>query len=84
MSAATQARARPIRVLHVITRMIVGGAQENTMLSCALIDRARYPSELLSGVETGAEGSLHDQCRARGVPLEVEPTLVRRPHPALD
>ena len=34
-TAAGRGPSRPIRVLHVITRMIVGGAQENTMLSCA-------------------------------------------------
>jgi len=72
---------RPIRVLHVITRMIVGGAQENTMLSCALIDPARFPSETISGPETGPEGSLHDECRRRGVRLVLEPSLVRRVHP---
>lgn len=75
---------RPLQVLHVITRMIVGGAQENTLLSCSLIDRARFPSEILCGLETGAEGSLHDDCRAAGVPLHLEPTLVRRTHPVLD
>ena len=32
-------RARPV-VHHVITRLIAGGAQENTLLSCqALLDR---------------------------------------------
>jgi glycosyltransferase involved in cell wall biosynthesis len=71
-------------VLHVITRMIVGGAQENTMLSCALMDRERFTSEIVCGPETGAQGSLHDACRARGVSLFVEPALVRRPQPALD
>jgi glycosyltransferase involved in cell wall biosynthesis len=68
-------------VLHVITRMIVGGAQENTMLSCALIDPLRFPSETICGAETGPEGSLHDECRARGVHLTIEPSLVRRVHP---
>jgi glycosyltransferase involved in cell wall biosynthesis len=74
--------ARPIRVLHVITRMIVGGAQETPMLSCALIDRVRFPSELLTGPETGSEGSLHEECRERGVTVHLEPSLVRavRPH----
>lgn len=75
---------RPIRVLHVITRMIVGGAQENTMLSCALIDRTRFPSEIVCGPETGSEGSLHEACRTRGVRMEIEPALVRRPQPMLD
>jgi len=73
--------ARPLRVLHVITRMIVGGAQENTMLSCALIDPDRFPSTLLTGAETGVEGELHTESRARGVRLIVEPSLVRRLSP---
>ena len=72
---------RPLRVLHVITRMIVGGAQENTMLSCALIDRERFASTILTGPETGVEGELHSESRARGVTVEVEPSLVRRLSP---
>ena len=75
---------RPLRVLHVITRMIVGGAQENTMLSCALVDRARFPSEILTGPQTGPEGSLHEETRLRGVTLHVEPALVREVHPVKD
>jgi glycosyltransferase involved in cell wall biosynthesis len=72
---------RPLRVLHVITRMMVGGAQENTMLSCALIDPALYSSTLLTGPETGVEGSLHEEAAARGVRVIVEPSLVRRISP---
>ncbi|NOT34533.1 MAG: glycosyltransferase family 4 protein [Candidatus Eisenbacteria bacterium] len=75
---------RPVRVLHIITRMIVGGAQENTMLSCALIDRERFPSVLLCGPETGSEGELHTETRARGVTMHLEPHLVRAPHPFKD
>jgi glycosyltransferase involved in cell wall biosynthesis len=71
-------------VLHIITRMILGGAQENTLLSCALIDSDRFPSEILSGPETGAEGSLHDDCRLSGVPLHLEPALRRSIHPWMD
>jgi len=72
---------RPLRVLHVITRMMVGGAQENTMLSCALIDPTLYPSTLLTGPETGLEGSLHEEAAARDVHVIVEPNLVRRISP---
>jgi glycosyltransferase involved in cell wall biosynthesis len=75
---------RPLRVLHVITRMIVGGAQENCMLSCALVDRARFPSEILTGPQTGPEGSLHDETRLRGVTLHLEPALVRELDPVKD
>jgi glycosyltransferase involved in cell wall biosynthesis len=75
---------RPIRVLHVITRMILGGAQENTLLSCALIDRGSFPSEILAGPETGVEGELFSEARRRGVDVHVEPALVREIHPFKD
>ncbi len=75
---------RPIRILHVITRMIVGGAQENTLLSCALASRPGFHCELLSGVQTGAEGELHSETRARGVVHHLEPSLVREIHPVKD
>jgi glycosyltransferase involved in cell wall biosynthesis len=71
-------------VLHIITRMIVGGAQENTMLSCALIDPTRFVSELVSGPDAGDEGSLHEACHERGVRIIIEPALVRRPQAVLD
>ncbi len=82
--ASAPATPRPVRVLHVITRMIVGGAQENTMLSCAIIDRERFPSVLLTGLETGVEGSLHEESKARGVTVWLEPDLVRRLSPLHD
>lgn len=75
---------RPVRVLHIITRMIVGGAQENTLLSCALASRAGFHCELLSGVQTGLEGELHSETRARGVTHHLEPSLVREIHPVKD
>jgi len=74
----------PIRVLHVITRLIVGGAQENTMLTAALLDPARYAVDVISGPQTGSEGSLIEEVRARGVPLTIEPALVREIHPVKD
>jgi len=83
-AVAAAAPVRPLRVLHVITRMIVGGAQENTMLSCALIDRARFPSDLLCGPQTGSEGELHSETRARGVTLHIEPSLLRQISPLDD
>jgi glycosyltransferase involved in cell wall biosynthesis len=64
--------------------MIVGGAQENTMLSCALMPTEIGRGEILSGLETGPEGQLHDECRSRGVSLRFEPALVRRVSPLHD
>jgi glycosyltransferase involved in cell wall biosynthesis len=75
---------RPLRITHPITRLIVGGAQENTILSCALIDRERFPSDIVCGPETGTEGNLFAECAARGVPVTIEPSLVREVDPLRD
>lgn len=74
----------PIRVYHVITRMIVGGAQENTLYTCALLDPHRYQTRLISGSQTGSEGSLLEETRAQGVALLVLPDLVREINPLKD
>ena len=66
---------------HVITRMIVGGAQETVLLAAALADRARFEPVVVCGPQTGSEGSLHDEVRRRGVELVVLPDLVRQVHP---
>jgi glycosyltransferase involved in cell wall biosynthesis len=46
----TSANGR-LKVLHLITRLIRGGAQENTLLTVALADRRRYQVHLASGPE---------------------------------
>jgi glycosyltransferase involved in cell wall biosynthesis len=66
-----------VPVLHIITRLIVGGAQENTMLTADLLDPHRYAVDVISGPQTGSEGSLIEEVLARGIPLTVEPALVR-------
>ncbi len=76
---------RPIRVLHVITRLILGGAQENTLLTVIGQHRnPRYRVTLLCGIDDGPEGNLHDAAHAAGVELVLEPTLVRPIRPLTD
>ena len=71
-------------VLHVITRLIVGGAQENTMLTADLLDPTRYAVDVISGPQTGPEGSLIEEVRARGVPLDIYSDLRREIAPWRD
>lgn len=73
-----------VRVLHIITRLIVGGAQEATILTAAMLDKAAWTVHILSGPQTGSEGSLIEHTRALGVPLTIEPTLVRELSPLKD
>lgn len=68
---------RKIRVLQLITRLIVGGAQEHAMLTADFLDKNRYEVEVWSGPQTGSEGSLKAEFRRRGIKLEFIPELVR-------
>ncbi|MCX6043775.1 MAG: glycosyltransferase family 4 protein [Chloroflexi bacterium] len=74
----------PIRVLHPITRLIIGGAQENTMLTAQLLDKGKWDVAIVSGPQTGSEGSLIETVRERGIPLILEASLVREVNPIKD
>lgn len=79
-----------MRVLHIITRMIVGGAQENTRFNC--LDLAKLHRDeviLITGPSRGAEGSLLEQSKTRGDNSEgfeiIEiPSLIRAIDPLRD
>jgi glycosyltransferase involved in cell wall biosynthesis len=73
-----------MRVTHVITRLIVGGAQENTLDS--VLGLRREPDlevDLISGPTSGSEGSLEDVARRENC-LTVVPTLIRAVRPISD
>jgi glycosyltransferase involved in cell wall biosynthesis len=73
-----------ISVLHVITRLIIGGAQENTMLTADMLDQSQWSVHVLCGPQTGPEGSLIEEVRLRDIPLTIEPMLVREVNPLKD
>ena len=72
------------KVLHPITRLIIGGAQENTMLTAQLLDKAQWDVEIVAGPQTGSEGSLIEAVQERGISLILEPTMVRELNPIKD
>jgi glycosyltransferase involved in cell wall biosynthesis len=75
----------PMRTVHVITRLIVGGAQENTLLTVE--DQRRIHGDevvLVTGPGLGPEGSLEPRARANGVDLRILPDLRRALHPWRD
>jgi glycosyltransferase involved in cell wall biosynthesis len=74
-----------MRVTHVITRLIVGGAQENTLTTVrGLCLRHHLQVELISGPTFGPEGSLESEARSLPIPFTLLPSLVRPIHPWLD
>jgi glycosyltransferase involved in cell wall biosynthesis len=74
-----------MRIAHIITRMIIGGAQENTLYNCQdLIAHHGDDVLLITGPALGPEGDLLGQGRGAPVPLEIVPALRRSIHPARD
>lgn len=74
-----------IRIAHVITRLILGGAQENTLYTA--IEQHRHPAfdvTLVVGSDDGREGSLRNEARAAGVHVVDIPSMVRPISPAAD
>ncbi|MDB6032470.1 MAG: putative glycosyltransferase EpsD [Verrucomicrobiales bacterium] len=74
-----------LRITHVITRLIVGGAQENTVASVlGLHQKPDLDVDLISGPTTGSEGSLEPLLQSQPELLRVLPNLVREVHPWKD
>jgi len=74
-----------MRVAHVITRLIVGGAQENTIAS--VLGLRRKPGlevSLISGPTTGPEGSLEPRVASIPGLLTIVPELIRPIAPVPD
>jgi glycosyltransferase involved in cell wall biosynthesis len=74
-----------MRIVHVITRLILGGAQENTLLTVDELHH-RYHDQvtLITGPAEGPEGDLFDRAARRELNVEVMPELVRAIRPAVD
>jgi glycosyltransferase involved in cell wall biosynthesis len=74
-----------VRVVHVITRMILGGAQEDALLTLeGLRAGGAYEVGLITGPELGTEGELLSRARAVGIPVHIVRPMCRRVSPGLD
>lgn len=67
----------PLRVVHVITRLIVGGAQENTLLSCEGQHDLGHDVTLMTGPSLGPEGSLLRRAQTYGYRVETIDSMRR-------
>jgi glycosyltransferase involved in cell wall biosynthesis len=66
-----------IRVLHIITRLDVGGSTENTLISATRIPRGEFASALVSGPSEAPPPGLTETLRAARVHRFELPTLAR-------
>ena len=73
-----------MRILHIITRLIAGGAQQNTVMSCAAQVAAGHDVTLAYGPIYGPEGSLLDDAKRSGARLIEVPSMRRSVLPGHD
>jgi glycosyltransferase involved in cell wall biosynthesis len=74
-----------MRVTHVITRLVIGGAQENTVATVlGLRDKPGVDPLLVSGPTRGPEGTLEPAFATCPQLLTIVPSLVRPVHPLKD
>ncbi len=70
-----------MRIVHIITRLIIGGAQENTLLSCEGQRARGHDVTLMTGPTAGPEGTLMDRAMAGGYRVIELPSMVRAIQP---
>ena len=73
-----------MKIVHVITRLIVGGAQENTLLSCEGQHDAGHDVTLITGPSLGPEGSLMERASRYGYRVETLDAMRRSILPGKD
>lgn len=73
-----------MRIVHIITRLIVGGAQENTLLSCEGQHALGHDVTLMTGPSLGPEGSLMARACSGGFKVEVIDDMRRAIRPDRD
>lgn len=73
-----------MKIVHIITRLIVGGAQENTLLSCEGQHDLGHDVTLITGPSLGPEGSLMERASAYGYRVEMLDEMRRSILPGKD
>ncbi|MHC4653584.1 MAG: glycosyltransferase family 4 protein [Planctomycetota bacterium] len=66
-----------MKIVHIITRLILGGAQENTLITCKLLAQRGHDVTLITGPAIGPEGELFDQTKNEKYNVIVVPKLIR-------
>jgi len=74
----------PLKVSQIITRLIVGGAQETVLHISEMLSKEQYQVSIISGPQTGSEGSLIREFEDKGLSLTILPALLREISPVND
>ena len=71
---------RPLRILHIITRLEQGGAPMTVLDILNRLDKTQYACYLATGLADPPEMDMIPAAKAMGVPIFVVPELVRDVH----
>jgi len=67
-----------MKIVHIITRLILGGAQENTLITCRLLAQRGHNVTLITGPALGPEGDLYDKAKNRDFQFIIIDSLRRQ------
>jgi glycosyltransferase involved in cell wall biosynthesis len=73
-----------MKIVHIITRLILGGAQENTLITCRLLAQRGHEVWLITGPAIGPEGELFEQTKQAGYRTIVVDEMIRAINPVKD
>ena len=73
-----------MKIVHVITRLVLGGAQENTLITCKLLAERGHDVTLITGPAIGPEGELFEQTKNQKYKTIVIDKLIRPICPLYD
>ena len=73
-----------MKIVHIITRLILGGAQENTLITCKLLAERGHDVTLITGPALGPEGELFNQTKNQKYKVKIIDRLRRQIHPFND
>ena len=73
-----------LKIVHVITRLILGGAQENTIITCKVLAERGHDVTLITGPAIGPEGELFEQTKNQKYKVIVIDELRRAIEPVKD
>lgn len=73
-----------MKVVHIITRLILGGAQENTLITCKELAARGHDVTLITGPALGPEGELFEATKDQKYKTIVVDSLRRQINPIHD
>ena len=73
-----------MKIVHIITRLILGGAQENTLITCKGLAARGHDITLITGPAFGPEGQLFEQTKNQKYKTIIVDKLRRQISPVLD